>query len=270
MAGTTTSLNPTDLLSVKSRVSWAAIAAGAMIALAVYFLLTLLGIAIGLEVAVRQRVDIGVGAALYSIVSLLISMFFGGWATSRLAVGESKLEAVLYGVILWGVLFVGMFWLIGMGVRVGFAAMMGLASGAVEVVDSQMTTSSSSDDSSASLIQRYNSELGGQKFVDDLAKMGVERERAERVEALIKDKLNAIRTEKTTIPDQAKAIVNDPDVRQTAAQVAEGTRQASWYTLGGVILSMLTVIVGSLAGSGDLPMPVPLLGVRRPTPPTRS
>ncbi len=44
-------------------------------------------------------------------------MFFGGWATSRLAVGETKLEAVLYGVILWGVLFVGMLWLVSAGVR---------------------------------------------------------------------------------------------------------------------------------------------------------
>ena len=39
-------------------------------------------------------------------------MFFGGWATSRLAVGESKLEAVLYGLILWGVLFLGLVWLL--------------------------------------------------------------------------------------------------------------------------------------------------------------
>ena len=55
-------------------------------------------------------------------------MFLGGWTTSRLAVGETKLEAVLYGVILWGVLFLGMIWLIAEGVRVGFGAMV---SGAV-------------------------------------------------------------------------------------------------------------------------------------------
>ena len=34
---------------------------------------------------------------------------------SRLAVGESKLEAVLYGLILWGVLFIGMVWLLASG-----------------------------------------------------------------------------------------------------------------------------------------------------------
>ena len=49
MSSTTPTLKATDLLAVKSRVSWGAISAGAMVALAIYFFLTLLGLAIGLE-----------------------------------------------------------------------------------------------------------------------------------------------------------------------------------------------------------------------------
>src|SRR3954449_4728987 len=119
-----------DLLAVRSRVSWGAIAAGAMVALTIYIVLTLLGLALGVEAAARggdQR--LGIGTAIYSIVVLLLAMFFGGWATSRLAVGESKTEAVLYGIILWGVLFLGMVWLLGAGLRTGFGAMVGSVSG---------------------------------------------------------------------------------------------------------------------------------------------
>ena len=120
MADATTTPKAIDLLSVKSRVSWGAIAAGAMIALAIYLILTLLGTALSLEVAVRGRnIDLQMGAAIYSIVSLLLAMFFGGWATSRLAVGESKLEAVLYGIILWGVLFTGLIWMFQRGRQPG-------------------------------------------------------------------------------------------------------------------------------------------------------
>src|SRR3954449_2325226 len=119
-----------DLLAVRSRVSWGAIAAGAMVALTIYIVLTMVGVALGIELAVRGAGDqVGAGAALYSIVVLLLAMFFGGWATSRLAVGESKLEAVLYGIILWGVLFLGMVWLLGAGLRTGFGAMVGSVSG---------------------------------------------------------------------------------------------------------------------------------------------
>ena len=87
-----------------------------MVALTIYIVLTMLGVALGIEVAVRRSgADLGAGAAVYSILALLLAMFFGGWATSRLAVGESKLEAVLYGLILWGVLFIGMVWLLASG-----------------------------------------------------------------------------------------------------------------------------------------------------------
>src|SRR4051812_16859799 len=168
MSSTTSSLRATDLLAVKSRVSWGAISAGAMVALAIYFFLTLLGLAVGIEVAARRSVDqgLGIGAAIYSILTLLLSMFLGGWATSRLAVGETKLEAILYGVILWGVLFLGMLWLIDAGVRVGFGA---LVSGAV-VVNTDDPAAAASPDALNKLVDRYNSEVGGDKFVADLVK----------------------------------------------------------------------------------------------------
>ena len=134
----------TDLLAVKSRVSWGAIAAGGMIALTIYVILALLGVAVGVETAVRgPNVYFGTGAAIYAIFSLLLAMFFGGWATSRLAVGESKLEAVLYGVILWGALFAGMMWLVTAGIQTGFGAMVGVASGAYSDNDGAWTSTGS-------------------------------------------------------------------------------------------------------------------------------
>jgi len=261
------SLRATDVLSVKSRVSWGAIAAGAMISLAVYFLLTLMGIAVGLELAVRKNyVNLGVGAALWAIATLLFSMFLGGWATSRLAVGESKLEAFLYGVILWGVLFVGMFWMVGQGVRVGFGAMVGLASGAV-VANDDDPASAATAGPVPSLIQRYNSTFGGEKFVDDLTKLGVARDQAEKIRELAKQKVDEVQNDTTPLPEQLNRAANDPQVRQSAQELADATRHATWYTLAGVMVSMAAVVIGSLAGSGDMPIPVPL-GITARRPPT--
>ena len=105
-AGTTSGLRSADLLAVRSRISWQAVSAGAMVALTIYVVLMLLGMAVGIEVAVRGRdVNLGVGSGLYTVIALAVAMFFGGWATSRLAVGEDKLEAVLHALVLWGVLF---------------------------------------------------------------------------------------------------------------------------------------------------------------------
>jgi len=251
MSSTTPSLKATDLLAVKSRVSWGAIAAGAMVSLAVYFLLTLTGVAIGLELVSRRPVDqgLGIGAALFSIITLLLSMFLGGWATSRLAVGETKLEAVLYGVILWGVLFLGLFWMIGAGIRVGFGA---LVSGAV-VVSSDDPADAASPDALNKLVDRYNSEVGGEKFVSDLVKTGVDEAQARKIQATVKEKIEKVRNEPGTL-------IKDPEVQRAGVDIS---RQAAWFSLAGVAISMATVILGSLIGSGALPVPVPVLGVRR-------
>jgi hypothetical protein len=235
------SLKAADLLAVRSRVSWGAIAAGAMVSLAIFVLLTLLGVALGVEVAVRgtsySSSNIGAGAAIYSILSLALAMFFGGWSTSRLAVGESKLEAVLYGVILWGLLFAGLLWLVSTGVRTGFSAVVGMTTGAY---------ASAGSGSSAGASSRPVD-------VGDIEKLGLDREQAQKVRDYVDKMQNA--------PAET--------VRDVAAQpeVQQATRQAAWWSLGGVVISMATVVLGSLMGSGDLPVPVPILGVRRRTTP---
>lgn len=233
MADGTMTPKAIDLLSVKSRVSWGAIAAGAMIALAIYFVMTLLGLALSLEVVVRNRnVDLQRGAPIYSLVTLLLAMFFGGWATSRLAVGESKLEAVLYGIILWGVLFTGMLWLVSAGVSTGFGALLGVASGAYGTPEG---------------------EPDFDRIAADLKRAGVDEGQVNRY----RDYVQKVRKD----PGAATDLARDPGVQQTALRATE---KATWWTLGGVLLSMATVIVGSLTGSGELLQPVPILGVKRP------
>ena len=266
------SLKASDLLAVRSRVSWASIAAGAMIATAIYFVLTLFGIALGFEVALRgTTTHLGAGAALYSILTLLLAMFFGGWATSRLAVGESKLEAVLYGIILWGTLFVGLIWLFSAGVRTGFGAMVGLSSGAYSAsADTDGSDASPSTTPSPGLVdslrRRYDAELGGEKFVADLKKAGLSEEQARKAQEEVKGTIGRLQDDSATLPDVARDVAHRPEVRQAA----EGARQATWWTLLGVLTSMAAVIVGSLVGSGELLQPVPILGVRRATPHPRA
>lgn len=237
---TKNSPNAADLLAVKSRVSWGAIAAGAMVALTIYIVLSLVGVALGIELAVRGTGDgLGAGTAIYSIVVLLLAMFFGGWATSRLAVGESKLEAVLYGLILWGVLFLGMIWLLSAGLRTGFGAMVGVASGV------------------------YSSDRDGGIDIDrvthDLKRAGIDDATVDKYRRLYE----RVRDDPAAAADVGREMSKDPEVRRAGSRAAEGTRSVTWWTLLGVLASLASVIFGTLVGSGELLQPVPILGVRR-------
>jgi hypothetical protein len=228
-----------DLLAVRSRVSWGAIAAGAMVALTLYVVLSLLGVALGIEVAVRGTdEDLGAGAAIYAILALLLAMFFGGWATSRLAVGESKLEAVLYGLILWGVLFAGMMWLASTGLRVGFGALVGAASRAYATDEGRVDVD---------------------RVARDLKRAGVDEATVERYRGYYE----RVRDDPGAAADVGRAVGGDPAARRAAGQAASAARQASWWSLAGVLVSLAAVVFGSLVGAGELLEPVPILGVRR-------
>jgi hypothetical protein len=121
-----------------------------------------------------------------------------------------------------------------------------------------------------SLRRRYDTELGGETFVADLKKAGLSDEQARRAQAEVTGALGRLRDDPAAAPAVAREVADRPEVRQAGGEVAEGARQATWWTLLGVIASMATVIVGSLVGSGELLQPVPILGVRRPARPAHA
>ena len=106
--------------SVRSRISWGAIVAGAMVALAIFTLLTLLGAAVGLTVSDDVQQDtLGTGAGIWTFLSLVISLFIGGWVTTKCTLGETRTEAILYGVVLWAVTSTLLLFLTAGGLRLG-------------------------------------------------------------------------------------------------------------------------------------------------------
>lgn len=120
------------------------------------------------------------------------------------------------------------------------------------MIDTEDPTDAVATDAFNKLVESYNSEVGGDKFVADLVKTGVNEAQAKKIQATLKSKFDAVRKPGT--------LINDPDVRQVGVNLS---RQAAWYALSGVAISMIAVILGSLIGSGDIPVPVPVLGVRR-------
>jgi hypothetical protein len=215
-----------DLLPVRSRVSWGAIFAGATVALALYFLLTLVGSAIGLSVAGHVRPsNVGVGAAIWAILSTVAALFVGGWVTTQLAVGENKTEAVMHGVILWGVLFAMLLWLMASGIKAGFSAMMGMAqTGAV------VARGTTAEDWQA----------------------------AARRGGVPEETVAEWKRKAADAPEAARREAADPENQQAAEDAAT---RVTWWAVLGTLLSMAAAVFGALAGSGPT---LRLFAVRAP------
>ncbi len=208
----TPDLRAEDLLSVRSRISWGPIFAGAALALALFFMLALLGGALGLSINGQVGGEnIATGAAVWAIASTVICLFAGGFITSQFSVGENKVESVVYGLIMWAVVFAMLMWLMASGVQAGFNAMVGVA-----------TVGSTT-------ANQVNWEAEAQK-------QGVSQEQ-----------INEWRNKASQAPDKVKAAAQDPQNQQAAREAAT---RVSWWAFGGAFLSMLAAAGGALLGAG--------------------
>jgi len=99
-------IDANDVVSVGTRISWGAVLAGASVSLAVMFALGWLSTAIGFSVrdAASDR-TLFIGSMICLLVTVVASLFVGGFVVSRITAGEDKTEALTYGVVLWGFLF---------------------------------------------------------------------------------------------------------------------------------------------------------------------
>jgi hypothetical protein len=120
------------------RVRWGPIIAGVLIALATQLVLSALGAAIGLSSlagsgAPRTNAGpVGTGIGIWSIISLFISLFVGGWFTSRMSGPMNRSTALLNGAILWATTLALSSWLLASGVAGTFGV---IAANAGDVVN---------------------------------------------------------------------------------------------------------------------------------------
>ncbi|RZM28322.1 MAG: hypothetical protein EOO88_09375, partial [Pedobacter sp.] len=92
--------------NLMKRISWSAIFAGVLVAIVTQMLLTLLGLGIGLGTVdpLEERnpvAGLGIGSAIWYIISSLLSLFVGGWVAGRLASAPRLFDGIIHGVLTW-------------------------------------------------------------------------------------------------------------------------------------------------------------------------
>ena len=203
-----------DVAGVRSRISWPAVLAGAVTAIAANLVFTLFFAAIGLtltEAGVRANA-VGTAALIAVLLSVIASLFIGGWVAAQLTAGETEREAVLYGIMTWAAVVTISVGLVGMGVRAGYFALVG----------------------GAMVAQNSPAVQGAPNWEQAARNAGVSQERIDTAKASVD-------------PNKAREVANDPAAQERAHQAAVG---ASWAALVGVLLSMATAIGGAMVGRG--------------------
>jgi len=159
-----------DVTQLRGRISWGAIFGGMVIALAAYLILTLLFLGIGVslnENAIRSNA-FTIAAVVAAVVTVVASMFLGGWVTTQLTAGETQREAVIHGVLCWAAFTGSILCMAASTARTGYAA---LVSGAMVV---------------------QNAPAGGQNIEPALrnARLNPSQEQVDQVRAYLNDPRN--------------------------------------------------------------------------------
>jgi len=207
-----TPVHAEDVVPVRSRTSWSAVAAGAAVALAVYLLLTLLGTAIGLSIhdRVADR-PFNVGAVVWAIVVTAIAMFVGGFVASQMTTGENKLEGALYGILVWAIVFALLLTVVRGVVSSGMGALIGLANPVGNIV-------------------------GNPNW-----------EEQARANGATDAEIAQFRANVQNSPGNIRNAINDPANRQAAEDTVT---RAAWYTFLGTLIAMAAGVLGGYAGAG--------------------
>ena len=112
VTNTTTGHVPVDHLTTlpaTKRISWGAIFAGVVIAVAIQLVLGILGTGIGLtmvdpvEGTTPGAAGFGIGAGIYWLITTIVALGAGGYAAARVAGVTERFDALIHGLVVWGV-----------------------------------------------------------------------------------------------------------------------------------------------------------------------
>jgi hypothetical protein len=92
-----------------ARLSWGAIFGGVVIAIAVQLLLGILGTGIGLSMVdptdgtTPGATGFGIGAGIYWLITTIVALGAGGYAAARVSGVTERFDALVHGLVVWGV-----------------------------------------------------------------------------------------------------------------------------------------------------------------------
>lgn len=237
------------------RISWGGIWAGVLTVMGTLLFLATLGVAIGISAVDPGQTDagsFGTGAAIWSALSLLIALFVGGMAATRLGMVFDKAAGAFEGALVWVLSFLLVLWLASAGVRLIASGISGLFSGIGQTVSA---AAGGMDDLSGGDVQQMLNRLNDPETTRMLASATGMSEAEVRAQLSdVTSRVEAVRDN----PQQAAA-----EVRQGTAQLMERARQqlpvmaenaqdsaskAAWITFAAMVISLIAAVGGAMMG----------------------
>jgi len=268
----------------RSGISWGAVFAGGVLAIAIAATLNILGVgfaAMSVDTMGRDTPDaatLTMGAAIWMVIVYTLALFVGGYAAARLSGTFSDTDGVLHGLSVWAVVFLASALMLGnavMGVAAGAAHLTGqVAGGAANVmtgVAERMVPASPE-----AMVERVQRTLRG---MGQPPEQMTSEERGAEIATILgrriqdgaftildRERLNAlVAAEAGITPQEAAQRVQQAEaeaqeaMQRTEAQAreaADAAAQAAYLTafavFGALLVGALAAVIGARRGTRDM------------------
>jgi hypothetical protein len=241
------------------RMSWGGIWSGFLLGAGALLLLSMLGLAVGIS-----AVDVGpqggarglgVGAAIWAGLSLLVALFIGGMVATRLGLIVERGAAALHGALVWVLGTLALVYLAVSGVSVGAGALFGMLGGVTSGLGALVGGAAGMGNLASGDVDQVLARLSDPSTADTVAAAtGMSTDDARAALSDLRTRVEAARSD----PNRAIAEARE-GLRSIASRAGERASQAaataktyatttSWITLGILVLSLLAAIAGAIAG----------------------
>lgn len=237
------------------RISWGGIWAGVLTVLGVLLFFTTLGLAVGVTAVDPGDTDaaaIGSGAAIWSGITLLIALFIGGMAATRLGMVFDRATGAFEGALVWVLSFVAVLWLASSGVQLVGSGISRVFSGVTQTIGS---AAGNMDELSSGDVDRILGRLDDPRTASAIAQAtGMSEEEVRTELADLAQRVEAARDN----PGQAAAEVREATGRlmeraraqlpAAAERMQEGAAKTAWITFAAMLISLIAAIAGAMLG----------------------
>jgi hypothetical protein len=284
-AARTTVAVPEGAPALPPRISWGAVIAGALVAVAVGMMLNILGAAIGANAVDATQGDtpsgqtFGIVGGIWLLVANLIGLAVGGYMAARLSGTADETDSVLHGLSVWAVGFLVSAVLLGNiiagtaatavqgassivgGVAQGAGQAVQAAAGPVaqqvdprQLLERAQSALRSGGDPAAMTSEARNAEIASLlgRRVTDRELPAPERE---RLTALIAAEYNIPQQEAQQrlqrVEQQATQTLQQAEqrARQAADAAATGAAVAAYWAFAALLLGAIAAVLGARAGT---------------------
>ncbi len=249
------------ILQQGSRIAWGGVWSGLLVAVGVFMLLSVLGLAVGVSAA---DVDVGrdgnakglgIGAAVWSAVTLLISLFIGGMVATRTGMVYDRATGMIEGVLVWVLAVMLLIYLASSGIGMLASGVFGTLGGVTWGATAAVTSSVNVGELSEGNVDQITARLNDQKTVQLVsAATGVPQAEARATLSQIAQRVESARNDPAQATAEARRGIEEiaskagARVERAAAEAQPYASATMWSTLLALVLALAAAVAGAMTG----------------------